>query len=128
MYRAALENHDAVAAAAIPIERATAPALLLSGDRDSMWPSSDMSTQLAKRAAEAGRSAQVTHVRYSNAGHSFTPWEPDVRSPLLKRAVNAARLAGIGGVFELGGSPRANREALSGAWATATAFLAVHLA
>ena len=127
MYRAALVAGDAVTRAAIPIERSSAPVLLLSGDRDSLWPSSDMAAMLVQRAERFGTADRVTHLRYADAGHSFVPWAPDIGSVRLQRFLNGARLAGIGGALALGGRPRANREALADGWRHATAFLVTHL-
>jgi dienelactone hydrolase len=124
IYRAALGNAAGVAAAAIPIERSNASLLLISGDRDRMWPSSTMAGMLATRLAEVGKSDRVRQVRFSDAGHSFMPWAPDIRSEFVGRVFNGFRLAGCGGVFDLGGQPQANRNALREAWPQVTAFLA----
>jgi dienelactone hydrolase len=126
IYRGALDNTEAVAAAAIPIERAEAPILLISGDRDRMWPSSTMAEMLQARVREVGDSHSVEHLRFPDAGHSFMPWAPNRGSDRTARLVNALRLAGFGGVFDLGGKPQANRMALQQAWPRAIGFLRVH--
>ena len=127
MYRAALDNTEAVAAATIPIERSDAPILLISGGRDRMWPSSTMADMITARLAQAGKNDQVTHRRYPDAGHSFMPWAPNIRSKLGRRIVNQMRLTGLGAPFELGGRPRANRDALHDAWPKVIAFLTENL-
>jgi len=127
MYRAALTDAAAVAAAAIPIEQTTAPVLLFSGGRDSMWPSSQMAEDLVARSKAVGHNDRVVHIRYEDAGHSFMPWMPDSRHERLARTMNWFRLAGTGGIFELGGRPRANRHALNDAWERAVAFLTDNL-
>jgi hypothetical protein len=45
----------------------------------------------------------------------------------LGRIANWFRLAGFGGMFELGGRRRANRHALNDAWPRAIAFLTTNL-
>jgi len=127
IYRGALANTDAVAAAAIPIEQADAAIMLISGDRDRMWPSSTMAEMLCARLREAGRGDQVVHLQFADAGHSFMPWSPNTGSERLGKLIDALRLAGFGGVFDLGGKPRANRAALQEAWPRAVAFLHEHL-
>lgn len=127
IYRAALDNADAVAAAKIPVENADAPIMLISGDRDRMWPSSAMAEMLRARLTEVGKGDRVVHLRFPDAGHSFMPWAPNRLSGRTARLVDALRLAGFGGLFDLGGSPRANRAALREAWPQAVAFLRQHL-
>jgi pimeloyl-ACP methyl ester carboxylesterase len=128
MYRAALAQTDAAAAAAIPIERTDARILLITGDRDSIWPSSEMAHAIAARLASAGKADRLTHLRYPDAGHSLIPWAPDTRSTTVARVANRFRLAGIGGLFELGGRLRANRHAHDDAWPKAVASLTNALA
>lgn len=57
--------------ARIPVEQATGPILLISGDDDHMWPSAAMADQLVDRLAANDRGAQVTSVVYAGAGHAF---------------------------------------------------------
>lgn len=111
IYRTALEDSDAVAAAAIPIERTDAPILLISGDKDRMWPASQMATALTARLAEVGRPDQVVHLRYPKAGHGLTPWVPTI----------GTRLASW--VYDLGGQRRHNQAAARDAWCKAVSFL-----
>jgi hypothetical protein len=111
IYRAALEDADVVAAAAIPIERTRAPILLISGDKDRMWPASQMAAALKGRLAEAGRADQVVHLRYPNAGHALTPWAPTTGS---------GRASWL---YDLGGRRRDNRAAVRDAWCKAVSFL-----
>jgi len=127
IYRGALANADAVTGAAIPIERAEAAIMLISGDRDRMWPSSAMAEMLCARLEEAGKSDKVVHLRFADAGHSFMPWRPNSGSDRVARLLDAVRLAGFGGLFDLGGKPKANRVASAEAWPRAVAFLRGHL-
>lgn len=116
IYTAALENRDAVARAAIPIECSDAAILLLSGGLDSMWPSAEMAEMLLARLAAAGKAGQATHVHFDQAGHSFMPWQPNVPSWRIAEAANQVRLAGVGLGLDIGGRPKANRAALEEGW------------
>lgn len=54
--------------AAIPLERFPGPVMLVSGGKDSTWPSSAFATVIAKRRAAVGR---ITELRnYPEAGHA----------------------------------------------------------
>jgi dienelactone hydrolase len=111
IYRTALQDGDAVAAAAIPIERTRAPILLISGDKDRMWPASQMATALKARLAEVGRPDQIVHLRYPNAGHGLMPWAPAIGTRLASR------------LYDLGGQRRHNQAAVRDAWCKAVSFL-----
>ncbi|HUC36300.1 MAG TPA: acyl-CoA thioester hydrolase/BAAT C-terminal domain-containing protein [Acidimicrobiales bacterium] len=126
VYQGALENSGAVEAAGIPVERADVPILLISGDRDRLWPSSTMAEQLVARLEGAGKADQISHLRYSDAGHSFWPWRPVGRSERIGRMMDGVRLMGIGGLVDLGGRPRANRAAQHEAWPQVLSFLQSH--
>lgn len=123
VYERALANSEAAAVAAIPIERSEAAVLLISGDRDRMWPSSAMADSLISRLHGAGKGDRIIQLRYADAGHSFMPWQPNLASKRLGKAVDAVRMTGWGGIFDLGGRLKANREALHDAWPQAVAFL-----
>lgn len=111
IYRAALENAEAVAAAAIPIERTRAPILLISGDKDRVWPASQMATALKGRLGQVGRGDQVVHLRYPNAGHALTPWAPTTGRWLTSW------------LYDLGGHRRDHRAAVRDAWGKLVSFL-----
>lgn len=111
MYDAALTDTRAVADAAIPIERATAPILLVSGDRDAMWPSSRMAQAVVDRLTAHGRGSQVTHLRYADAGHRLSPHSHSLRDLIGVRMLDG------------GGSDEANAAAGADAWARAVRFL-----
>ena len=69
----------------------------------------------------------IVHLRFADAGHSFMPWSPTKLSDRTGKLVDAVRLAGFGGLFDLGGKPVANRAALREAWPRAVTFLREHL-
>jgi len=126
VYQLALANSEAVASAAIAIERSEAAILLISGDRDRMWPSSAMAGDLVSRLGGAGKGDLVEHLRYADAGHSFMPWRPNSGPESLGKAIDAVRMTGWSGIFDLGGQPKANKEALHHAWPQVVAFLRRH--
>ena len=73
IYDKGLDNSGAVDDAAIPIERATGPALLISGGDDAVWPATRMCTMLTERMRNAGRGASVRHLNFPQAGHALFP-------------------------------------------------------
>ena len=60
---------DAVARAAIPVERSRARLLLISGGRDAVWPSDAMSAEVADRMAKAGAGGRESWRSFPDAGH-----------------------------------------------------------
>jgi hypothetical protein len=83
IYAAALQQADAVAAAAIPVERATGPLLLLSGGQDAASPSTAMAEIIVDRMKAHGRSADVHHLDFPECGHVVVrPWPPGQAPPM----------------------------------------------
>lgn len=69
MYEHSLKQHEKVRDAAIPVENIRSPVLLLSGEADSMWPSSKMSELVIRRLKEKNFPYEHRHIAYENAGH-----------------------------------------------------------
>lgn len=83
IYAAALEQADAVAAAAIPVERAAGPLLLLSGGQDAACPSTLMAGMICDRMKASGQSANVRHLNFPGCGHVVVrPWAPGQAPPM----------------------------------------------
>ena len=83
IYAAALEQADAVAEAAILVERATGPLLLLSGGDDGMFPSSTMARMIVERMTVHGRSDDVRHLDFPECGHVVVrPWPKGPAPPM----------------------------------------------
>lgn len=61
MHMRALQDENAVAAAAIPVERIAAPLFLAYAPDDRVWPSDIMVPAIARRLAGAGRPAPQIH-------------------------------------------------------------------
>lgn len=115
MYRdglAALSDHpDAV----IPVERSTAPYLLVCGEADILWPACEMSQQVAQRAAARG-GPPVTVLSYPDSGHLGVGPPVPIDDPFHKH------LADVGGTVEGNAAARAD------SWPQIVAFLRQHLA
>lgn len=83
IYAAALEQTDAVAAAAIHVEWATGPLLLLSGGDDGACPSTLMAQMIVERMEAHGRGADVRHLDFPECGHVVVrPWPPGQAPPM----------------------------------------------
>lgn len=75
IYAAALQQVDAVDAAAIPVERATGPLLLLSGGADGACPATLMARMIVERMEAHDRGADVRHLDFPDCGHVIVrPW------------------------------------------------------
>jgi uncharacterized protein len=100
--------------AVIPVERITAPILLICGEADRLWPSYPMAIQIADRLKAKGRPApRILH--YKNAGHAaFGP-------PVEKTDPVYLLLA------QAGGTPEGNEAAHADSWPKAMAFLKASL-
>lgn len=69
MYEYSLKQTDRVQKALIPVELIHAPILLLSGKKDSLWPSSAMGNLIMQRLDQAKPPYKHQHVAYESAGH-----------------------------------------------------------
>jgi hypothetical protein len=80
--------------AAIPVERAHAPLLLISGDDDGVWPSAMMAEAVVARLKQSHFPYAVEHLKYAHAGHragrpEIVPtWHGRVRNPTSGREEN----------------------------------------
>ena len=68
-YATALEDTAGADVAAIPVERITAPLLLLSGSDDQVWPSGPMADAILARRQGAESATGDHHQRYEGGGH-----------------------------------------------------------
>jgi dienelactone hydrolase len=111
MYLASLDDSAAVRRAAIPVERIGAAILLISGEDDTLWPSSVMAEMIERRLRERGSTTPVVHLRNDSAGHAIAP-------PYYPTTEVARRL---------GGTPLGNALAQERSWRQALEFLERHL-
>jgi nucleolar protein 56 len=91
--------------ASIPVADVEGPVLLVSGEEDSVWPSSDYAAQAAAWLREADHDWAVEHRRYADAGHAIrVPYRFDEDDdPAAKH--------------RYGGTNAANAHAAADAWA-----------
>jgi dienelactone hydrolase len=111
MCEAGLADALAVSRAAVAVERATGPLLLVSGGDDRVWPTGRMCESVVQRMGEHGRAAEVTHLHYPRAGHMLFPYTRP--SDTLIPALPA----------DLGGTPEADAAAHRAAWPRVVAHL-----
>ena len=80
LYERSLQiDADNVSAATIPVERAQAEIILVSGGDDALWPSDMFAKSMGERLASAGKSATLIH--HPSAGHRLLfPSETTPRS------------------------------------------------
>ena len=118
-YRRHLQDKRAVERAAIQVERTRGPILLVSGEDDQMWPSSELA-DIALRRLEAHRHPYpFQHLKYVAAGHTIIIpyWPLTVRAHTLG-------VEGLDGVLlSYGGTAKADAEAGVDAWRNTLAFL-----
>jgi uncharacterized protein len=111
MCEAGLADTAAVQRAAIAVERATGPLLLVSGGDDRVWPTGRMCEQLVERMSRHGRARDVAHLHYPTAGHMLFPYTrpSDTSIPALPA--------------DLGGTLAADAAAHRAAWPAVVAHL-----
>jgi len=97
-------SHAAVWNAAIQVEDTHGPILLISGQDDEVWPSSQMSDAIVARLNDAHFSYSVRELKYARAGHQagapqIAPsWRAAIPHPVT------------GGPMIFGGTPEGNAE------------------
>jgi dienelactone hydrolase len=120
IYEAALENREAVERAAIPVERIRGPILLISGNEDEVWPSTQMARMIMERLAANGFAHVHEHLCCEGAGHLF-------RSPYLPTTVRMTRHPSMPVEVLLGGNAAAHARAQLAAWRRTLQFLQQNL-
>jgi dienelactone hydrolase len=120
-YRDSLADGDAVAAAAIPVERINGPVLLLSSGKDKTWPCQALTEVAVDRLRQAGRA--FDHVLYEGAGHSIAapPYGPatELTTPgPERRSTTGPELR-----MAHGGTPETNARAREDGWLRVRRFL-----
>ena len=81
---------DSLAAASadaeIPVERIAGPILLVSGQADSLWPSTEMANRVEARLRAHGFAHPVQHLAYADAGHAVFGAPVPADAPGLQNA------------------------------------------
>jgi len=112
-YRYRLRDREAIARAAIPVERIHGPVLLISGTDDQLWPSSEMAESIMERLRANEHPFLYRHLSYEGAGHS------SAKAYLPMAGTTSA----AGGRLSLGGSVEANARAQADSWPRVLEFL-----
>lgn len=85
LYNDSLKN--ASAEAEIPVEAINGPVLMISGQADSMWPSSEMAGRVEQRLRAHGFRHPVINLAYPDAGHAVFGVPVAADAPGLERAI-----------------------------------------
>jgi uncharacterized protein len=111
LYDDALPTEPQHPDAVIPVERISAPLLMVCGEADTLWPSCRMADEVAARRAAHGK-PPPTILRYPDAGHGVFGPPPPKPNP---------------GLASLGGTAEGNAAARADGWPKVLAFLAARL-
>jgi len=111
-----LEDQKAVEKATIPVEKINGPVLLISGQDDQMWPSSQLSEIAIQRLIKHNHPYRYEHLSYPNAGHA-------IGIPNLSTVLKTILPPIDGRIYALGGNPESNAFAASDSWCKLLMFL-----
>lgn len=100
---------DLAARARVPVERISAPIMVIGAYDDQMWPSGQMAQNIVERRAEAGLATEA--LLFTDAGH------------LLFDTGYAPTTGYNAGLRKTGGTPQANARAQAEVWPRTLAFL-----
>ncbi len=106
--------------AEIPIEKINGPVLLISGEDDQMWPSTQFADMAMDRLKAHHFKKPFFHFSYSGAGHAILP-------PYFPSNVINIKHPVDGGFYALGGTPEANYRAGVDSWTKKLKFLKKYL-
>lgn len=100
----------------IPVEAIAGPVMLVSGEADGLWPSTEMARRIEQRLKDRGFAYPVVNLSYPDAGHA-------VFGPPM-----AADTPGLQNILSLGGTIDGLVAARADGWPRALAFLREALA
>ncbi len=84
------QDQEMIAAAAIPVEKISAPVLLISATKDNVWPSTQMADNMLRRMKAVGRTQASKHLSLAQAGHSLSiPSLPTITYGGVEQVSNA---------------------------------------
>lgn len=115
-YLIPLRDPALVEQTAIRVENINGPVLLISGEADGLWPSTDLADFALQRLLEKRFPHRAEHLSYPRAGHSIA-W-PNAPTTMT-RSVHAIS----GETMDMGGTPEGNARARSASWPRMLAFL-----
>lgn len=108
------------AEAEIPVERTRCPVLLVSGEADDEWPSTELAAVAVDRLAANHFAYPVAHLHYPNAGHLIGP-------PHRPTTVNRSYSYYSMTIQGYGGTGPGNAAANADSWPKVLTFLDEHL-
>jgi len=115
VYEEGMKDSSAMDRATIPVENINGPVLLISGEKDTVWPSSRLSQIAADRLKNHRHPFHYNHINYKNAGHGIgLPYRPTT----VTRFADAR-----GRILNHGGDPQDNARANETAWNETLKFL-----
>lgn len=120
LHRDSFKQRDAVARAAIEVEKIRAPILLASAGADLIWPSERMAEAIEERLAARKFGYEVRHVKNPGAGHAL-------RLPHTPATTLVSRIPTFGFRFAFGGTPEATARARVETWRETLDFFQRHL-
>ena len=109
LWHRTLAQHEAMEAAAIPVERIAGDILLLSGVDDQIWPATLMAEQIVSRLKRERFPHRVRHLAFPEAGHGIAAPPGEPLTSVAQR---------------LGGTPAGNARARARGWRALVEFLA----
>ncbi len=86
LYAGSLDS--APAGTEIPVEQIAGPILLVSGQADSLWPSTEMANRVERRLQSNSFPHAVTHLAYADAGHAVFGAPVRADTPGLERVLS----------------------------------------
>jgi dienelactone hydrolase len=116
LFQAYLDDQATVARASIPVEKIDGPVLLISGNDDQLWPSTEMADMVMRRLNQARHPFPDLHLAYSGAGHGL-PF------PNMPTTVNVIVHPVTKDKLSLGGDPEHSAAAAADAWPRIIDFL-----
>ncbi|HEY1790089.1 MAG TPA: acyl-CoA thioester hydrolase/BAAT C-terminal domain-containing protein [Verrucomicrobiae bacterium] len=115
-YQAVLADKPAVAKASIAVEKINGPVLLVSGNDDKLWPSTQMSDMVMKRLRETRHPFPDRHLAYPGAGHYIPLPNTPVSTNVFTHPIAKVKL-------EMGGDPKRTEAASADVWPRIIDFL-----
>ncbi len=86
LYAGSLDS--APAGSEIPVEQIAGPILMVSGQADTLWPSTEMANRVEQRLRAHGFPHAVTHLAYADAGHAVFGAPVRADTPGLERVLS----------------------------------------
>jgi dienelactone hydrolase len=106
--------------AEIPVEKINGAVLMISGEDDQMWPSTQFATLVMNRLKAYNFNKPFFHLSYPQAGHM-------IKAPYIPTTIVNMKHPVIGELYALGGKPDANHQAGVDSWREKLKFLNTYL-